>query len=162
MAQHQVDLLMVVEVNQPLANGPVQANLSASVKHFDKHTWVNYRYPDTPTMKTGWQMGGLMSYVQGGAVGLLNESGQDLSRPWSWVKVGLQNLCLISTYRVGPGTDGINTIQAAEMRHLMQKRHKIAKTPQKAFDYDMTEMADKQKSSGAPVLLLMDPIRLLI
>ena len=63
MVQHQVDLPMVVEVKQPLANGSVRANLTASLKHFDKHGRVNNGYPDTPTTKTGWQMGNLMSYL---------------------------------------------------------------------------------------------------
>ena len=113
MAQHQVDLPMVVEVNQ---NGVVQANLTVCIKHFDKHAKLNYGYPNTPTMEKGWQMGGLMSYVQGGAVGLLNESGRDGCGCWLWVKLGQQNLCVISTYRVRPGTDGTKTIRAMEMR----------------------------------------------
>ena len=43
MAQHQVDIPMVVEVNQPLANGTVRENLKACIKHFDKHARVTFR-----------------------------------------------------------------------------------------------------------------------
>ena len=156
MAQCQVDIPMVVEVNQSLANGVVRANLTACVKHFDKHAKLQYGYPDTPTSKKGWQMGGFMSYVQGGAVGLINESGRDECRCWSWVKIGQQGPCVISTYRVGKGTDGIHTIWAMETRQLLQRRHEYAKMPCKAFDHDMTALIKKKKASGHPVLLLMD------
>ena len=156
VAQNQVDIPMVVEVNQPLANGAVRANLTANVKHFDKHARVNFRYPAESTTKRGWQMGGQMSFVQGGAVGLLNESGRDDCGRWSWMSIRTKNLCVISAYRVGPGTDGLNTIRAMEMRHLMKKKHPLAKTPRKAFDADMRAMVHRRKAAGAPVLLLMD------
>ena len=155
IVQHQVDLPMVAEVNKPLVNGAVQGNLMACVKHFDKDAKLNYGYPDIPTTEKGWQMGGLMS-VQSGAIEMLNESGRDGCGHWSWKKLGQQNLCMISTYRVGHGTDGTKTVRAMEMRRLMQKKHKFAKSPQKAFDHNMMKMVKRQKASGAPVLLMMD------
>ena len=38
----------------------------------------------------------------------------------------------------------------------MQKKHKFAKLPRKAFDHDMIEMVKRQKARRALVLLLMD------
>ena len=156
MAQHQVDLPMIVEVNQPLDNGAIRANLTACVKNFDRHARTNYGHSDEPSSAKGWQMGGLMSYLQGGAVHLLKDMGHDECGRWSWIKLGEKNLCVISAYRVGPGTDGTKTIRALEMRRLMRKNHKFAKFPRKAFDQDLTKFIRDQKAKGSAVLLLMD------
>ena len=78
MVHYQVNMPTVVEVNQPLANGAIQANLTSCVLHFDKHARLNFFwYSDIPSTATGWQMGGTMSYVQEGATGLVNETGRD-------------------------------------------------------------------------------------
>ena len=74
-------------------------------------------------------MGGTMSFVQGGAAGLVHEMGSDGCGRWSWTHLGASNLCAINAYRVGPGNDGIKTAQSMEMRRLMAKGHAMAKTP---------------------------------
>ena len=152
----QVDMPTVVEVNQPLENKAVRANIKNTIKSFDKHAHVNFGYSDIPSSNKGWQMGGTLSFVQGGAAGLVNAMGSDDCGRWSWTSLGARNLCVINSYRVGPGTDGIKTLRSLEMRRLMAKGHALAKFPQKAFDEDLAKLVNKQTTDGCPVLLLMD------
>ena len=101
-------------------------------------------------------MGCTMSYIQGGAAGLVNDTGHDACGRWTWTNLGSDNFCVVNAYRVGPGTDGTKTIRSMEMRHLLQKHHPLAKNPRKAFDKDMAQFVHTRKENGSPVLLLMD------
>ena len=152
----QIDMPTAVEVNQPLENKDVRDNIRKTIRQFDKHARVNFGYSDVPTSHTGWQMGGTMSFVQGGAASLVNDMGSDGCGQWSWTRLGASNLCTINAYRVGPGNDGIKTARSMEMRRLMEKGHALAKKPQKAFDADLADMVLQQIKEGCPILLLMD------
>ena len=96
--QLQVDMPTAVEVNQPLENKDICTNIQKTIKHFDKHARVNFGYSDEPSTNRGWQMGGTLSYVQGGAAGLVNEMGSDGCGRWSWTRLGASNLCAINAY----------------------------------------------------------------
>ena len=110
MAQDKVDLPMAVEVNQPFKSPVVRNQLFACVKHFHKHAWLNYGYPNDKSTATGWQMGGNMAYLQGGAAGfLLRDQGPDSIGLWSWMALGVPDLCVISAYKVGMGIPQIIT-----------------------------------------------------
>ena len=133
MAQLQVDMPTVVEVNQPLENSDIHNTLRTTIKHFDKHAKINFGYSDVPSSNRGWQMGGTLSYVQGGAAGLVNNMGTDGCGRWSWTSIGASHLNIINAYRVGLGTDGIKTLRSMEMHRLMKKNHPQAKNPKKSF-----------------------------
>ena len=155
-AQLQVDMPTAVEVNQPLENPTVRNDIRGTIRRFDKHAKVNFGNSDVPSNNRGWQMGGTLSFVQGGAAGLVNDMGSDECGRWSWTNLGSSKLCMINAYRVGPGNDGIKTARSMEMRRLMAKGHALAKSPQKAFDADLAEMVINQAKNGCPVILLMD------
>ena len=156
MAQMQVDIPMAVEVNQPLDNPTYRRNLQQTVRHFDRHAKVNFGHWNTSTTTTGFQMGGLLSYVQGGLAGLVQHMGHDDIGRWTWIQLGHSNLTIINAYRVSPGTDGINTIRALEMRRLARRHHPLAKYPRKAFDHDLAKFIKDLRTKNFPVLLLMD------
>lgn len=91
-------------------------------------------------------MGGEMTILQGGAKGYFNKSKSDPIGRWTWTSLGKSKLHVVSAYRVGPGNDSLQTIRAMEMRRLLQKKHPLTKTPQKAFDADIRY----------PILLFLD------
>ena len=101
-------------------------------------------------------MGGTLSFVQGGAAGLVNAMGTDGCGRWTWTSIGASNMCIINAYQVGPGTDGIKTVRSMEMCRLMAKGHALAEQPQKAFDSDLAKMVNQKPKDESPVLLLMD------
>ena len=156
MAAYQVDMSLAVEVNQPVDNPTIRNRLRNTVRGFDKHAHVQFGHGETSTEKVGFQMGGEMTVVQGGAKGFLNESGSDPVGRWTWTNLGKAQLHVVSAYRVGPGNDGINTIRANEMRRLLKRRHPLAKTPRKAFDHDIAQYVETTKTQGHPILLCMD------
>ena len=156
MAQLQVDIPMAVEVNQPLDNPLYRRNLQQTVRHFDRHAKVNFGHWDTTTSTKGFQMGGLLSYVQGGLAGLVRAMGHDNIGRWAWIQLGHANLTIIHAYRVGHGNDGISTIRALEMRRLTRRHHPLAKYPRKAFDHDLANFIKDLRRQNFPVLLVMD------
>ena len=92
---HQIDMLAVVEVNQPLEKRDIRTCITKTIKSSDKHATVNFGFSDVPTTNKGWQMGGTLSFVQGGGAGLVNAMGSDGCGRWSWTRLGKQNLCVI-------------------------------------------------------------------
>ena len=127
MATFQVDMSLAVEVNQPVDNPTIRARLRNTICGFDKHAHVQFGHGETPSDKYGFQMGGEMIVIQGGATGFLNQSGSDPIGRWTWTSVGRSQLHVVSAYRVGPGNDEIQTIGAMEMRGLLQRRHPLAR-----------------------------------
>ena len=88
--------------------------------------------------------------------GYFNKSGSNPIGRWTWTSLGKSKLHVVSAYRVGPGNDSLQTIRAMEMRRLLQKKHPLAKTSQKAFDADITKYVETVRSQGYPILLFLD------
>ena len=156
MTAYQVDMSLALEVNQPLDNPTIRNRLRNVVKGFDKHAHIQFGHNSTPTTNFGFQMGGEMSVIQGGAAAYVEASGSDPIGRWTWTRLGKANLHVLSAYRVGNGNDGIQTIRAMEMRRLLQRKHPLAKTPRKAFDHDIAQCIEEKRNEGSPVLLFMD------
>ena len=156
MAAYQVDMSLAIEVNQPVDNPIIRRRLKNVVRGFDRHAHVQFGHSSTTTNHFGFQMGGEMTIIQGGAKGYVEDSGSDPIGRWTWTRLGTSNLNVISAYRVGPGNDGIQTIRAQEMRKLLKRKHPLAKTPRRAFDHDIAQRIAEIKGRGEPVLLFMD------
>ena len=156
MAQLQVDIPMAAEVNQPLDNPQYRRHLQQTVRSFDRHAKVNFGHCSTPSSTTGSQMGGLLSYAQGGIAHVVNQMGRDDIGRWTWMQLGDPHLTVIHAYRVGHGTDGIRTVRAMEMRRLARRHHPLAKFPRKAFDHDILKFMKSLRQQNVPVLLIMD------
>ena len=156
MAHLQVDIPMVVKVNQPLDNPQYLGQLHQTVQNFDCHAKVNFGHWSTPSCTTGSQMGGLLSYVQGGIDHIVQDMGSNDVGRWTWTQIGHPQLTVIQAYRVGHGNDGIRTIRALEMRQLTRRHHPLAKYPREAFDYDILKFIKDHRQKNVPVILLMD------
>ena len=156
MAAYQVDMSLAVEVNQPLENPTIRARLSNVIRGFDKHAHIQFGHGNNPSNNFGFQMGGEMTVIQGGATTYVESSETDPIGRWTLTQLGKAKLQVISAYRVGKGNDGIQTIRAMEMRKLMQRNHPLAKNPRKAFDHDIENLIRTKKTHGQPVLLCMD------
>ena len=120
------------------------------------HAKVNFGHCSTPSRTTGSQMGGLLSYVQGGIAHVVNHMGNDDIGRWTWIQLGHPQLTVIHAYRVGHGNVCIRTIRAMEMRRLARRHHPLAKYPRKAFDHDILKFMKSLRQQNVLVLLLMD------
>ena len=70
MAAYQVDLSLAVEVNQPVDNPTIRARLRNNILSFDKHAHVQFGHNEHTSKHRGFQMGGEMTILQGGAMNL--------------------------------------------------------------------------------------------
>ena len=88
MAAYQVDMSLAVEVNQPIDNPIIRARLRNTIHSFDKHAHIQFGHSEQTSNQLGFQMGGEMTILQGGAKGYLNKSGSDPVGRWTWTTLG--------------------------------------------------------------------------
>ena len=93
----------------------------------------------------------LLAYIQDRAAQLIKNMGHDPIGWWAWTTIRSSDFTFINAYRVGPGSDCIQMIQAIEMHRLSHSHHKYAKNQWKAFDYNIPGLEDKCCTFAPPL-----------
>ena len=156
-AEHQIDVLMITELNLNLTQGRMRNQLREAFKRYDRHMKIQFAFPAIQVERSVKHlMGSNMIGVQGGYAGRVVWTGADKYGRWSQMALECagQRTMLYCAYRVCTNTPtGEGTIASQEITAMQNDDHRYATKPRKAFLHDIEQSIISHTQQGVEIIL---------